>query len=431
MAVSTVTVKLDGAAYAAVYNPVSGNWELSISAPAMSSFLQSGHYYPIQISARNDTGNSKAITTTSGDFMDALKLYVTESVKPVVEITAPAPGGYVPTASPVISLLLLEEDTGSGINLASLAITVNGRTYGAESVTATPVTNGYACQFSAAVLPDGAYTLTAAVADNDGNMADTADVSFVVDTIAPSVIITAPTPETVIVTRKLTAFLAGEVTDANPDIIVSLFDNDTPLGVFGLGADGAFSKEVSLTPGVNVLTVRAVDIVGNVTTASVTVTRIFDFAVVTDRTPQDVADAKQLAEKRWDDMTAAERDAFSAGLKGHYNVSDLLRVEKDVHFLSELLTEYGYNIPVTVKTDWQLGDIPAADDMNGRYLENVRRLYSSFYVYTYTPPPPVSILGFTYIQANNIEIILGHIYELILKQRKEQPYSGEIYSGEF
>jgi hypothetical protein len=56
LAVTTVKITLDGTTYDAAYNAGTEKWELSIPAPPLSSYLQPSHYYAVQISAKNDSG---------------------------------------------------------------------------------------------------------------------------------------------------------------------------------------------------------------------------------------------------------------------------------------------------------------------------------------------------------------------------------------
>jgi hypothetical protein len=407
--ITQVKIRINGSEYNAAFNPDSGLWEYTGAAPDTTSFPQPGGYYPVQVSALNDSGQSKTVTSGSPGIGNSLKLFVTETEKPVISITVPGNGGYVNSATPIISFLALDDEQGSGINTDSFVITIDGNTV---SATVTAAGEGYTVTLPA--MADGSHTLSISVSDNDGNQSDAASISLVVDTTAPVITITSPTDGQV--TRKLTGIFMGSVTDANPDMIATYSNNGSNLGELMLTQDGAFEIEIDLSVGDNVLTINAVDKAGNQSSASSTFNRNFDFWVIIDRTLQDVIYARQTP------------GVYS--LKGHYGATDLNRVEGDVYFLTELLKEYGETITVTTKTNWTTADEPHPADME-RYLENIQTIYENFYIYVNMPFPPETMQNLDYIYANNIEKILLYAYEQIIKPSAAFIYySGQIYSGQ-
>lgn len=94
----------------------------------------------------------------------------------------------------------------------------------------------------------------------------------------------------------------------------------------------------------------------------------------------------------------------TAATKGAYNYSDLNRVERAVAEISDLA-----GLGLITKTDWKMWDIPTESDMN-RYINNILVVYRSIPEKTNVPLPPATMNNITYIEANNIEIILNAAY---------------------
>ena len=122
--------------------------------------------------------------------------------------------------------------------------------------------------------------------------------------------------------------------------------------------------------------------------------------LITNRTQADVDRLTELASKGFANMTATEKAEWLAGMKGAYNYTDLNRVETAVRYLAELL-----GVTVTVKTDWEVTDIPSQTDM-ARYLSNIRSLRKVNSALSTTPSVPDSMANLTYKTANDIEQIL-------------------------
>lgn len=150
----------------------------------------------------------------------------------------------------------------------------------------------------------------------------------------------------------------------------------------------------------------------------------------TDRTPSDVARLKMLRTKinadGWDGITEAEQAEWAEDLKGAYNDSDLNRVGKCVQYLADLLNGYGYDVPVTTKTDWTIGDVPRSAQLS-TYLSNLNTLKTAYYSGA-SLPDSMSKIGFS--DANNIEMMLLNIKAKISRMLLSFWYCGEIGCGE-
>ncbi|MBQ6756516.1 MAG: hypothetical protein IJP43_06195 [Oscillospiraceae bacterium] len=183
--------------------------------------------------------------------------------------------------------------------------------------------------------------------------------------------------------------------------------------------------------------------------------------LITNRTAEDVTAVKALNVIGLSGMTAEQKIAYLAGMKGAYNASDLNRVEEASLYMSELLRDvyeglqsYAASLGVapqaffdpydpddyaiTVKTDWTTADYISAAD-SARYLANVVLLTSA--VLGDYPALPSSLARLDYIKANNIErslvLLRDNLLELETRLRAEiynasraWYYSGDVYAGE-
>lgn len=151
--------------------------------------------------------------------------------------------------------------------------------------------------------------------------------------------------------------------------------------------------------------------------------------LITDRTQADVDRVRQLAQKGFWNMTAAEKTEWLNGLKGAYNASDLNRVGAAVAYVAGRLTGYGYVVSVSPRQDWQVTDIPTQESMTA-YLADVAALRAALTVATDTPEVPEDMERLTWQEANNIEQILVDVDELLTRMAAAWFYSGELYAGE-
>lgn len=151
--------------------------------------------------------------------------------------------------------------------------------------------------------------------------------------------------------------------------------------------------------------------------------------LITDRTQADVDYAARLNAAGWDGMTEDERTAWTLGLKGTYNASDLNRVGNAVNYVAGRLESAGYSASVDPKIDWLESDIPTESSME-RYLEDVETIRSTLTVLPGTPDVPENMVGLTYEEANDIERILLAVDDLITNMINAYLYSNEINCGE-
>ena len=264
MSVKTVQAIINGQTHNLTYNDDTGKYEATISAPALSSYNQEGHYYPVQIKAEDDAGNVTTVDDKHSTLGESLRLKVVEKVAPTITITSPTQGAFLDNATPQITFKV--EDNDSGVAEGTIKLTIDSTEYTTE-ITKTPMEGGYNCSYTPTVaLGDGEHTITVNASDNDGNAATAQSVTITVDTVPPTLSITAPAEGLVTNTAELT--VTGTTNDATSKP-VTVTINGEPVTV---ETDGSFSKAITLTPGANQITVIATDKAGKSTTVTRNVT---------------------------------------------------------------------------------------------------------------------------------------------------------------
>lgn len=273
MPIQNVKVTVNGSEYTLTDNG-DGTFSGNLAAPNVTSYnVNSGHYYPVVVTATNAAGTSTSVDDNDPNFGSLLRLRVKEITAPTITISKPTSNQYLATSSPQIAFKLLDESNGSGIAIATLQFTLDNVTYTNTSsgVTVTPITNGYDVVFTPpTALDDGTHVLTVKVSDNDGNAATSASVTFHTDTVAPTLSITNPATSGGY-TAESSLTVTGTAADSgsgSPTITMTL--NGTNVGSVTVSG-GTFSKTVTLKDGTNTIVVTATDLAGKTTTITRTI----------------------------------------------------------------------------------------------------------------------------------------------------------------
>ncbi|WP_461206934.1 Ig-like domain-containing protein [Clostridium sp. DL1XJH146] len=275
MAVQTVKAVINGSTYDLSYNSTSGKWEATITAPAISSYNNNvGHYYPVEIQAADQAGNSTIKDDTDGTLGSKLKLYVKETVKPTISSLSPSSGAKLTNSSPTITFSLRDETNGSGVKISSLVFKIDGgETISNDSagMVCTSVSNGYDCTYTCqSALSEGGHTITISVQDNDGNLSSTSSTSFTIDTVPPVLNITNPTNG--LITNNASLAVSGTTNDVTSSpVTVTIKLNGVDQGTVSV-ASGNFSKSITLSQGSNTIVIRSTDGSGKYSEITRTVT---------------------------------------------------------------------------------------------------------------------------------------------------------------
>lgn len=266
MAISQVRANVNGTWYTLTYDSASGAYKATITAPGATSFNQTGGYYNVQVQATNAAGTT---ATVSGTDLDGLRLVVKERVAPVITIVSPSSGAYVTNNKQPIVCNVVDEANGSGIDTNSIVVKVDGTVI---PHTTTAITNGYSVTATpSTAMADGNHTVTVDVSDNDGNAATQKSTTFKVDTVPPTLNVTAPTEGLITNTASLT--LTGTTNDSTSSpVTIHISLNGADQGAVTVAANGSFSKALTLANGSNTIKVTATDTAGKTSTVTRTVT---------------------------------------------------------------------------------------------------------------------------------------------------------------
>ena len=268
MAISNVRVQINGT-WHTLTSSDGKTYTATITAPGTTSYNKTGGYYDVTVEATNTAGS---VTTQTASGLAGLKLYVREKVPPVITIVTPTAGAYVTNNKQPVTFTVVDEASGSGINISSLVVKQDSTAVAASTITSTTIANGYSVTYTpATALSDGSHTVTITVSDNDGNAATAKSTTYKVDTVPPTLNISAPTNE--LVTNTASLVVRGTTNDATSSpVTVKISLRGADQGSITVATDGTFSKTVTLTEGANALVITATDAAGKTSTVSRTVT---------------------------------------------------------------------------------------------------------------------------------------------------------------
>ena len=270
MAVKTIQAPINGQTTTLTKNSTTGKWEATITAPSLSSYKQSGHYYPVTVKATDEAGNVATKDASDATLGSKLRLVVKEKVAPVITITAPTAGAYLANNTPEIKFKVTDND--SGVNPDTIKITIDSGAAITAGITKNEVSGGYECTYKpTTALSDGSHTIKVDASDYDGNAAAQKSVTFKIDTVPPTLSITNPANG--LITNKAACTVSGTTNDVTSSpCTVTIKLNSGAAEAVTVNDDGTFSKALTLAAGSNTITVVATDKAGKQTTVTRTVT---------------------------------------------------------------------------------------------------------------------------------------------------------------
>lgn len=269
MAIKTVQAIINGQSYTLTLNSGTGKYEATTTAPGKTSFNQPDGYYNVQVKATNEVGT---VGTADASTMAGLKLVVKERVAPVITIISPSTGAYVSNSKQPVVFTVVDEADGSGVDLSTLVVKQDGVAVASSAITSTAIANGYQVTYTPeTALTDGSHTVTVDCRDHDGNAAAQKTTTFKVDTVPPTLNITAPVAG--LITASASQTVAGTTNDATSSpVTISITLNGVDQGAVTVASNGSFTKSVTLREGSNTIVVTATDAADQKTTVSRTVT---------------------------------------------------------------------------------------------------------------------------------------------------------------
>ena len=250
-----------GQEYNATYNSGTQEWSVDIPAGAESSYGQANHTYPITLHAVDAAGNEKVMQSTDETYGDQLNIRVLEKTKPTATIVSPTQGSVLGSAMQDI-VMELQDAGGSGLNMASVVFKLNDQQITSGLTWSDGAGGKKTCTYHATGLSDGSNSISLQVTDNDGNVSDAAEVTFVISTSAPTLNVTSPTDNLLTNSNQVT--VAGTAAPGSDAVTLSRVTvNGEEVSI---GAGGSFTKQVTLTEGANTITIVAEDSIGKTTT---------------------------------------------------------------------------------------------------------------------------------------------------------------------
>lgn len=371
-----------------------------------------GNAYTFPVTLAEGVNSFTVVATDNvGNQSTAQQSVLLDTIHPVLTLISPT-DYYQGTNTPGIVFLAEDEEGGSGLDLSSATIAVDGVTQ------ATGLTlSGTELHFTPpAPLPDGVRTFTASIRDRAGNDWSLA-ATYLVDTIPPSLELVALGRHRVVDWETFP--IRGVAVDHGSGVASVTVDG----AEMELDADGNFAVSTPLQIGENTIEIKAVDRAGHETVLTFWVIRL-----ITDRTQADLDRLRDfLQSKTWDQCTQEEKDYFLGVVKGAYNASDLNRVGVATGYVADWLTQAGYIAEVTPKTDWTEADAPTVTPME-TYLHDVEQVRRAFPISL--PPTPETMRHLGYQSANDIETILVATDAIRPLLEVSPWYFGEIMAGE-
>lgn len=233
MAITKVRVKINGVWSNLTLNSSTGKWEGSITAPSVTSYNQTGGYWPVTIEATNSAGTVTTVDATDSTIGEALRLIVKETVKPVIKLVQPSNGAYISNNMLPIIFDVTDEAGGSGVKLSTVALKLAGTTY------------------------------------KDGNAAVKITASYTVDTIPPTLTISEPADG--LITNQGNQIIKGVTNDTTSSPVTVTIVHGSKTYSPTVDDTGAFTQAVVLTEGTNTINVTAKDAAGKTTEIMLTV----------------------------------------------------------------------------------------------------------------------------------------------------------------
>lgn len=270
MSVKTVQAIINGQTYSLSLNSSTGKYEATITAPSTSSYPNEGHYYGVTVKAEDNAGNLTTVDETHATLGDSLKLFVKETQAPIITITYPTANALITNNKPTITWTVTDED--SKVDSSTIKITIDNGSEITSDITMTSITGGYQCEYTPeTALSDGNHTIKIDASDNDGNAATQKTITFKVDTVPPTLNITAPVAN--LETNQASCTVTGTTNDitSSPCTVTIKLNSGTAEAVT-VADNGEFTKTLTLSNGVNTITVVSTDSAGKSTSITRTVT---------------------------------------------------------------------------------------------------------------------------------------------------------------
>jgi hypothetical protein len=150
MAIKSVQAIVNGVTTTLTYDSASKTYKATLTAPAKSSYNQSGHYYGVQIIAKDEAGNTTTVNQSDATLGSKLRLTVKEKTAPVITISSPTASQLLTSNQPTISFTVTDDD--SGVNPDTIKLLIDGSEISGITKTKTTSAFAVACKLSRKIL---------------------------------------------------------------------------------------------------------------------------------------------------------------------------------------------------------------------------------------------------------------------------------------
>jgi hypothetical protein len=177
--------------------------------------------------------------------------YTLDTVAPALAITSA--GNLTNHTAQTISGTIDSADAGLTVSIYDGATLLG---------TVIPAANGSWSKAVTLLSTQGAQAITAQATDAAGNLGASSPVTYTLDTVAPTLVVTS----TGGLTNHTAQTISGTIDSADAGLTVSIYDGATLVGTVTPAANGSWSKAVTLlsTQGAQAITAQATDAAGNV-----------------------------------------------------------------------------------------------------------------------------------------------------------------------
>lgn len=260
MAITQVSITLGDNTYPLAL--VNGVWTGTFPAQG----VEIGEIYA-KLSAVNTTG----YTTNEYKLVTVLP----EQTPPNVNIISPVDGSWNANLRQPIQFNLTDNEGGSGVNLDSLSINIDGQIISNAGLSYSAIANGYSCTYTPLTdLLEGSHTASITVSDYAGNTSQPDEVQFNIDVNAPNLTVISPVDN--LYTNQNSVIVKGIAIDYGVGL-ASVAVNGEQVETL---EDGSFSVSVDIIEGSNIIEVSATDKLDK----TVTIRR----TVIVDTTPPEI-----------------------------------------------------------------------------------------------------------------------------------------------
>ena len=204
----------------------------------------------ITVTATDVSGNKSKVT---------LRVTCADNVPPVMHITDPETSGTTPTTDTHLDVRGIISDNGT---ISHISWSSDRGTSGVGYPTRSD-DDGSVQWFSRVIIRPGLNHLTFTAVDAFGNRGKTSLIVRCADNDSPVVKITAPTTEPTYATSNQTLEIIGTISDNCPITHATWTNDRGSSGYIYAHGEPYFSDTVPLCPGENIVTVTAIDALGN------------------------------------------------------------------------------------------------------------------------------------------------------------------------